>query len=84
MKDFAKVPKGDFGSYFCAKKSKARVRYYALDFFLVSKSKNNNPGIANKVERIKNSYQPKTSANTPALEVRRLRENVANETNKAY
>jgi len=40
--------------------------------------------MASKVEKIKKLYQPKDSANIPALEEKMLRAKVAQETNKAY
>ena len=61
-----------------------KSRQFSLDFFTVSQSKNSNPGTARIVEKMKNVYQPRDCAKTPALAVNVLRAKVASEDRIAY
>ena len=66
------------------RKKVKKLHGYFKNFFRVSKNKNSNPGIAKKVDRIKNLYHPKICAKIPELEVKRLRASEAKETKSAY
>ena len=61
-----------------------REGYRDDDFLKLNQNKNSNPGTAKNVEKMKNSYQPRVSANIPEDEVSVLRASEARDDKIAY